>query len=194
MSRAGRLATVLVLMGLTAACGSLSSPPTTFDLTAPEMPRASRGGARQVVVVEPDALQVINSDRIVVSPKPGIVTYLAGAQWADRLPSLVQTRLIQTFENGTRLASVGGPEDRIVPDVTLVTAIRTFGIDAAQGMAVVEMSAKLVTEGSGRVEAAKLFSARVPSGGTSGPQAAAALDLAQQDVLRQIVLWASPRV
>lgn len=158
------------------------------------MKKAAGGGRAQLVVAEPAALQLINSDRIIVRPKDRQVSYLSGAQWADRLPSLVQARLIQTFENGHRIGSVGRPEDKIVADATLASEIRTFEIDTSAGpTAVVEITAKIVAEGTGRILAAQLFKARVPAAGTSGPQASAALDEALQRVLRDIVVWASPK-
>jgi cholesterol transport system auxiliary component len=185
-----RVAAAMALLGL-AACGT--PPAATFDLIAPPISK-SLPGRSQVVVVEPAALQLINSDRIIVRPKDGQVSYLSGAQWADRLPSLIQARLIQTFENGHRVGSVGRPEDKLTADATLVTEIRTFEIDASQGStAVVEIAARLVNEGTGRIVSAQLFKASVPAAGTSGPQASAALDTALQSVLRDIVVWVSAR-
>ena len=43
--------------------------------------------------------------RLVLEPG-GAVSYLGGGQWADRLPRLIQTRLIQSLENANRLKSV----------------------------------------------------------------------------------------
>src|SRR4051812_9910600 len=182
----------LLLAGL-AACSTPA--PTTFDLSAPSDVRPARGSGAQLVVATPSALQVIDSDRIMVRGRNAEVSYLPGAQWADRIPSLVQTRLIQTFENAKRIGSVGRPDDKIVPDATLVTEIRSFEIDVAGGAtAVVQISAKLVVESSGRIRAAQVFTARAPATGAGGPQATAALDQALQVVLRDIVAWASPKV
>ena len=182
----------IVLAMLVAACSTPT--PSTFDLTAPRDVRPAQGGGAQLVVAVPSALQIIDSDRIMVRGRSDEVSYLAGAQWADRVPSLVQTRLIQTFENAKRIGFVGRPDDKIVPDATLVTDIRTFELQAGSSTGVVEISAKIVMEGSGRIQAAKLFSAHVPAAGASGPQASTALDQALQSVLRDIVAWASPKV
>lgn len=106
------------------------------------------------------------------------------------MPKLVQTRLIQTFENGGRLASVARPGERIVPETQLNTDIRSFNIDTAAGAAVVEITAKLVGDRTGRVQRARLFSARVPASGGDGGAAAQALDRALSQVLVEIVRWA----
>jgi cholesterol transport system auxiliary component len=189
------LASAAMATTLVACSGALSTPPTTFDLRAPSEVKPARGARAQLVVAEPSAVQVLDSDRIVVRPKVGEVSYLSGAQWADRLPKLVQVRLIQTFENAKRIGSVGSPDDKLSADATLVTEIRTFEVGVAESaVATVEISAKLVSESNGRIIAANLFRASVPARGTAGPQASEALDEALQSVLRGIVGWASARV
>jgi cholesterol transport system auxiliary component len=193
-SRTGALAALAMAVAtLVSACSTPA--PSTFDLSAPSNVKPARGGGAQLVVASPSALQVIDSDRIMIRGRNGEVSYLPGAQWADRIPSLVQTRLLQTFENAKRIGSVGRPDDKIVADATLVTEIRSFEIDTSAGAtAVVEISAKLVVESTGRIRAAQLFSARSPASGVNGQQASAALDQALQTVLREIVAWASPKV
>lgn len=166
----------------------------TFDLTAPSGFTAPRSGAGQLVVASPTALQVLDTERIVVEPASGQITYLDKAQWSDRLPALFQARLIQSFENASRGRSVGRPGDSIVANYTLLTDIRSFGIQAfAEGgpEAVVEVSAKIVSADGGRILAARVFKARVSASGTSGAEATQALDAASDQVFVEIVAWAS---
>ena len=82
------------------------------------------------------------------------------------------------------------PGERIVPDAQLNTDIRSFNIETASGAAVVEISAKLVGDRSGKVQRARLFSARVPANAGDGGAAAQALDRALSQVLVEIVRWA----
>lgn len=189
-----RLSAVAVLLLAVAGCSS-GSAPATYDLTAPVDGLASGRGRGLLVVAEPLALQAIDSNRIVIRTRDGGIAYLPDAQWSDRLPKLLQTRMIQTFENGRRIQAVGRPGDRLVPTAQLNSEIRTFGIDERTGEAVIEMSVKIVNDRSGRILAGQLFSSRVPAGGTSsGPAATAALDLATQSLLRDIVRWVSARI
>ena len=173
---------------LLAGCGG-GSAPTTYDLSAPRDFGRIGGGGGVLIVAQPTAVQALDSDRLIVKDSSGALSFLGGAQWADRVPNLVQTRLIQTFENGSRIAAVGRPGERIVPDFQLNTDIRAFNIDAASGQAVVEITAKLIGDRTGKVQRAKLFSARVP-GGADGAGAAQALDQALSQVLIQIARWA----
>lgn len=174
---------------LLAGCGG-GAAPTTYDLSAPrDFGRiGSAGGA--LIVAQPSTVQALDSDRVIVKDSAGALSFLGGAQWADRVPNLVQARLIQTFENGSRIAAVGRPGERIVPDLQLNTDIRSFNLDAASAQAVVEITAKLVGDRTGKVLRAKVFSARVPASAVDGAGAAQALDRALSQVLIEIVRWA----
>ncbi|MDP3256422.1 ABC-type transport auxiliary lipoprotein family protein [Bosea sp. (in: a-proteobacteria)] len=178
------LTTALLLAG----CGG-GSAPTTFDLTAPR--DFGRVGASRatLMVQEPTTVQALDSDRVIVRDSAGALSFVGGAQWADRVPKLVQVRLIQTFENAGRVGSVARPGDRITPETQLLTDIRSFNIDAASGTAVVEITAKLVGDRTGDVRRARMFTARVPAGAVDGPAAAQALDRALSQVLVEIVRW-----
>ena len=189
--RAGRRAVLAAglaacALGL-AACGG--SPSATFDLSAPKDGLSRGRGVGTLVVTEPMALQVYDGDKIVVRGAGGTLSYLGGAQWADRLPKLVQARIVQTFENAQRFKQVGYPGDRLSPDYAVVTEIRTFEIDAQSRDAVVEIAVKLVRSAAGSISAGKLFSARVPVPAIDGPGATTALDAALSNVLRQIAAY-----
>ena len=177
------------------ALAACSGPtPKTYDLSAPQGGFAARAGRGQIVIAEPAATQALDAERILIRPKSDEVAYLSGAQWADRLPKLVQTRLIQTFENARLLAHVGRPGDRLASDRTLDSEIRNFEIDVERGEAVVAISVKIVDDRSGRIVAGELFQARVPASASGGEAAAVALDSALGQVMRAIVQWTAGKV
>ncbi|MGJ4856071.1 ABC-type transport auxiliary lipoprotein family protein [Labrys sp. KB_33_2] len=189
-------ALVLSAALLAGGCSTLagSPPPATYDLSAPRDVEARGNSRAQIMVAEPTALQAINSDRILVHSANSQISYLPGAQWADRLPLLVQARLIQTFENAHRIGTVGRPDDKFTPDALLVTELRDFQIDTgASPIAVVTVAARVVSQKSGRIVAANLFSARVPAAGLSGQQASGTLDQALRKVLVEIVAWTTSK-
>ncbi|MDB5649085.1 MAG: hypothetical protein JWL62_605 [Hyphomicrobiales bacterium] len=191
MQRLARASGALVLVALLSACGS--APLATFDISAPSSNVKARALRGVLVVTEPTAPSPIDGDRIVVRSAPSAVTVLAGAQWSDRLPRLLQTRLIQTFENARLLKSVGRPGDGLSADYSLNWEIRRFEMDIPTGQAVVELSVKVLTP-AGRIAAAQIFSAQVPGSTADGVAATVALDAASNNVLRQIVAWAGTRV
>lgn len=185
--RASAAGVVLLVVGVLGACSS--SPVPTFDLSAPRQAGASRLTG-QLVVVEPAALQPLEAERILAKDRGGSVSYLGGAQWSDRLPRLIQTRLIETFENASRLKAVGRPGDGTTPDYQLTTEIRAFQLDATAGQAFAEVSAKLIDTKAGRTLSGRVFSARVPVSSPNGPEVAQALNQALSKILLDIVRWA----
>ncbi|PZU91789.1 MAG: ABC transporter [Chelatococcus sp.] len=170
--------------------GCSGPTPTTYDLTAPSGFGKVGGPHSAMVVAQPTTVQAIDSDRVIVKDSTGALSFVGGAQWADRVPALVQTRLVQTFENAGRIAWIARPGDRITPDVQLNTDIRAFNIDTASGTAVVEITAKIVGDRTGEIRRARVFTARVPASASDGAAAAQALDQALSQVLIDIVRWA----
>jgi cholesterol transport system auxiliary component len=180
----------ITLAAMIVGLGACSSPaPPTFDLSAPTIGRVAKSRG-QLAVSEPVAMQTLNSQQIVVRDAAGAVSALPGAQWGDRLPALVQTRLIQSFENAGRLGQVGRPGDGTIAAFQLATELRQFQVRGATNDAVVEIAARVINAATGQVVASRIFSAQVPIGKITGPAAAVALDQALGDVLAQIVRWA----
>jgi cholesterol transport system auxiliary component len=172
---------------LLTACSS--APLATYDLT-PAEGFAARAGRGQLAVLLPDATLPADSDRIVVRTNPQSVAYLSGAQWADKLPSLIQSRLIESFQNAHLLRAVGRPGMRA--DFSLQTGIRRFELDAARSAAIVEISAQIIGP-SGRIVGGRIFAANVPA--PPGDAAiASALDAALAKVMRDIVIWTAPKI
>ena len=189
-----RVRRVFLLAGLSlsvlASCSS--APKTTYDLSPASGDFAARAGRGQLAVARPDAILPADSDRIVVRTDPQSVAYLTGAQWADKLPSLVQSRLIESFQNAHLLRAVGRPG--MLADVSLQSSIRRFELDTARGEAVVEISAQIVNQ-NGRIVAGRLFSGTLCRWLRVNPAVvAAALDTALAAVMRDIVLWTAPKI
>lgn len=182
------LTATLLLAAILGGCGG-GAAPLTFDLAAlPAGGRAVAAG-RAIVVSEPVGIQPFEADRIIVREGGGSLSFLGGGQWADRLPRLIQTRIIQSLENSGRLRSVSRPGDKVTADYQLISEIRAFDIQTATGEAVVDLSLKLVADGSGRVVAARIFTARVPVASVDASSGARALDQALVTVLGDIVRW-----
>jgi cholesterol transport system auxiliary component len=147
----------------------------------------------QLRVAEPIASLDLDSDRILVRTGPEEVATLAGAKWSDRLPLLVQSRLTQTFENANLLRQVSR-RPTTTADYELDIEIRKFELDVAQMQVKVDLAAKIVSVGSGRVAAAQIFTADAPVGSTGGADVSAALNAARSSVMTRIVAFASSRL
>ena len=163
-----------------------------YDLAAAnDFPHRTRPARGQIVIAEPVTLGPFDGERIVVRPSPGETTQLGDAQWEDRLPKLMQARIVQSFENANRMRAVGRPTDKIAADFALMSDIRAFEISVADGTAVVEIAAKIVRERTGRIIAARVFRATVPAASSEGAGAVAALNEAFAKAARELVLWAA---
>ncbi len=184
-----RFAPALILAALTGACSS-GPAPTTYDLSAPTARIRGAAGV-QVLVAEPAALQTLSSQQILVKDASGAVSFIGGGQWSDNLPRLIQTRLINTFENASQIRGVARPSSGAVADVQLISELRSFEIATPGNEAVVEISAKIVSDQSGRIVNGRIFRARVPASAVDAPNATRALDEALSTVMLEIVRWVS---
>ncbi|WP_020177933.1 ABC-type transport auxiliary lipoprotein family protein [Methylopila sp. M107] len=191
--RAARLGPVLLAALALGACAG-GKAPQTFDLSAPPRGTHSASFGGNLVVAEPVAVATLDGQRVVVKPTAGEIAYLPDAQWSDRLPKLVQSKIIEAYENSSRLTSVGRPGDRLTVDYQLISELRAFEIDAATGQATVELTAKVVNDKTGKIAAARVFSASRPVGQPiTGAGATQALDGALGEVLTKLVSWGGGR-
>lgn len=189
--RFGVLGLVAVLAG---GCSSLlpTAAVETYDLRPAETAPAPKGRALQVLVPEPTADRAFDTERIVVRPSPTEIAYFSGAQWSDRLPRLLQSRLVGALEASGRFRAAGRPGQGLAIDRQIVIEIRGFDYDAGDHRVVVALSVKLMDDRTGRVLATRVFRAEEPSG-DDPKSAVAAFGRAQGRVFGEIVPWAATR-
>lgn len=182
------------MVSLLSGCALLGSSPEpldTYELTAPA-PSVSGGGKnrRQLLVTEPSALKSLDSENIVIKPSADTIQYLKGAQWADRLPRVVQARLVETLQHSGRVTGVGKPGEGLAIDYQIIIDIRSFEIRLDGGdRADVEFYVKVLNDRNGVVRAGRLFSATAPVAGSDNGAFVAALDRAFGIAANDIVNW-----
>lgn len=171
--------------------GTATKGPAIYDLAAASgFPAAEKKVAQQLVVPDPNALILFDSQKILTRGGDGTYGSVANAQWADNLPKLVQARLVQSFENAQQLNMVSRPLDQLNPAYRLETTIRSFQIATEPTpQAVVEVTARLVSD-KGDVADARVFTAKVPARSLDAPDAVAALNDAFAKVAGDVVNWA----
>nr|WP_252393801.1 ABC-type transport auxiliary lipoprotein family protein [Candidatus Rhodoblastus alkanivorans] len=165
----------------------MSPPPQRFDLRAASA--RARPSSATFAVPTPTAYDPLDSNLIVVRSADGALSRSPGAEWADRLPSLLRGRIVQTFENAglaRQVAPFGNSAQYALP-----VEVRRFDIDAATHMAEVELTARLIAEDGGRIVAAKVFSASEPVAEIGGAAPPVALDQALSIVLARMIPWAA---
>lgn len=175
------------------ACTSVlpRTPPETYDLTAPAGFEGLGSTRAQILILEPSAVKVFDSEQIVIRPSATEIQYLGNAQWSDRLPKLLQARLVESFENTGKARAVARPGDGLVIDYQIVTDIRAFQANIGSGIseARVSLSVKLVSDRTGKVVRTAVFEESAPLAGASGLQVVTALDQAFDKAVRKIISW-----
>lgn len=178
-----------LLAATLAGCGTAAKN-DTYDLSAPASGAGPSAKGRQILVQQPTALQALNSEQIVIKVSSSEIQYLAKAQWSDKLPRMVQAKLVEAYENSGKVGGVGVPGQGLAIDYQVITDIRAFEIRTGGGsQAVVEISAKIVNDRNGSVRGQKVFSQTVPTGGGSNEAFIKALDRAFASVTTEIVDW-----
>ncbi|MES2906411.1 MAG: ABC-type transport auxiliary lipoprotein family protein [Pseudomonadota bacterium] len=194
VARIALLSGALALGGCSVGSLFKAEESKTYDLGAPtNVGKVSRSGA-QVSVPEPSALRWLDSDRLVVKPNDAEINYFGEVQWSDRLPRLVQARLIETLERSGGFRSVAKPGSGIDPDYELLADIRHFEILAGEQPKVqISISVKMVPTKSGRTIKQRLFEITAPAAATDATSASVALNNALGEVLKDIAVWAARR-
>jgi len=191
-------ATIVALSGiLLGGClGSKVSQVATYDLVAPKVSTltAPRAAKFQLVINEPGAVRSLENDRIMVRDGAR-VAYYKGAAWTDRLPRLMQARMVEAFQNTGLVQAVGSRSDRLNADFELSTQVQAFQVEVNQGSAdaYASLYVKVIDGDNGRMVASRGFEARVSTSHKDVDQMVVSLNQAFDQVLREIVPWVAKR-
>lgn len=193
MNRAGSIV-ILGLSALMSACAALPgggpAPLDTYELTAPSASSQKRSGGTQILIAEPSALKALDGQNIVIRPGDRSIQYLKGAQWSDRLPKVVQSRLADAFQRSGAFGGVGKPGEGLAIDYQIITEVRRFEVDVdGGGRAHVELFIRILNDRNGVVRASKVFTADAALSGAGNQAYVAALDNAFNEAAREIVRW-----
>lgn len=190
----GRVDTILA--GLERMTGGAAKAAAgAYDLTALQAaPAGAKPLEKQLAVADPSSLAQYDTDKLLKRAEGGEISEFAGAKWTDALPKLLQTRIVQSFENGGYLGQVNRPIEGVTPDYQLLLDIRRFQLAAApEPAADIELSAKVLA-GDGRVVAARVFDAKEPAKSADAPDAAKALDAAFGKIAADLIVWTANAV
>ncbi|MBO6548190.1 MAG: membrane integrity-associated transporter subunit PqiC [Rhizobiales bacterium] len=168
------------------------TPSQTFDLVLErDLIKRSRRLGTQIVVQIPAAVKALAGDNILVKPSPTQVTYYGDAVWSDRLPKLLQARLVEALQVSGRFRAVSDGSDRISGDITLSTTIEAFQVDVEgeRATANIMIFAKLIHVASGKVYASRSFKVSVPSSSRVVGDGVDALNDGMNQVLQSLTRW-----
>lgn len=172
----------------------VGSAPNLYHLTPkssypPDLPEISQ----QLVVEEPAAAGGLDSHRIALRPTPTEVKYFADARWTERAPRMVQTLVVESFENTGKIVSVGRQAIGLRSDFNLKTELREFQAEYFGGAQVptvrVRINVKIIQQPRQMIIASKSFERLVVANGANMSAIIAAFDEALGKVLKSLVEW-----
>jgi len=169
--------------------GGTPAQKITYDLRAPkDLGPAGKTIKGQLAIPEPTAVAMLETQRFLFEPAqdyPGFADVL----WADSIPKLLQSRLIEGFENydiahaPLRVADIGQTDFQLLIDV------RRFRIVVDSGaVADIALSARVVDK-NGKVVASRLFEDSQKFDKVEPPAAAAAFNDAFGRIAKEMVGW-----
>ena len=161
------------------------SPKSTFD---PDLPRVTW----QLLVQTPSAPAGLNSVRIALRETPFTLNYYADVAWTDRAPQMVQTLLLESFENSGDIISVDRQAIGLRANYILLPEMREFQaeyLDPGPPKANVSMAVRLVRMPDQVIIAAANFAYVATAQDERFVSIMRALDEALGTVMRDIVEW-----
>ena len=188
-------ASALALTG----CSNLIGPPNASQIymLRPTRETAAAGGdkiAWALAIDLPDASDSLDTNRIALSPTDTTLDYYANATWSDRLPNLVQTAILEGFEDNGRIEAVSRELEALKADYILSADIRNFEAHYSQPNgapnAVVMIVAHMAQSRSRKIVANMTATQNVPASANSVDAVVEAFDVALAAAVAAIVQWA----
>jgi cholesterol transport system auxiliary component len=187
----------LLFVGLAACEGVLPGsgpPPDLYTLTPKSTFRQDIPAVQwQLVVEEPLAAGGLDVTRIALREKPTELNYFARAQWVDRAPRMVQTLLVESFENSGKIVAVGRQAIGLRSDFNLKGELREFQAEYAKPNTPptirVRLNVKIVRQPRRDIIASRNFEATMTAAGTDMSAIVGAFDVALDRVLKGVVEW-----
>lgn len=189
---------IWIVVGLVSGCSPLQipgpppelynlTPKSTFDADLPET-------RKQLIIEEPIAAGGLDNNRIALRPHATKLQFFADARWTERAPKMLQTLLIESFENSGRIVSVGRQAIGLRSDFTLKTELREFQVEQQQGAGAsrirVRVNAKLVQQPNRVIIGSQSFEHTVDvQSGSSMGDIVIAFDTATGRVIKKLVEW-----
>lgn len=192
-----KLAFVLVALSTLSGCITLIDEPpsiTTFALEADAKPNATWSTVDwSLTVVRPNSNSFLDSKHISVRPKANELQIYEGASWLDSLPDLIQSNLVESFENSGKIKSVSRQNSGVPAEVALLLDIRQFEavytINQKIPKVVIQMHAKVVEYPSNRVISSKTFSNETIPASKEIPDVVQAFETGLTTINQEIVGW-----
>lgn len=184
---------LLLAAGLLSACSILpqSEPLDIYLLPGATLPAQTQRVDWSLRVNSPVSNQLLDGTRIVVLPEPGRVNTYQGVRWSERTPQLLRGRLLDAFQDDSRVQALSNEEQRLQADLELVSDLRSFHSQYRDGVAeaLIQLDVRLVDGRDQRILASRRFSVSQPASDTSIAAVVKAFGQAGDRLSRELVDW-----
>jgi cholesterol transport system auxiliary component len=146
----------------------------------------------QLAVEVPAAGASLNTGRIAIAMTPTSSDYYAKAAWTDRAPLMVQTRIVDSFENTRKIVAVARESIGIRANYVLQPDLRNFEALYYYGgtpVVRVRIIAKLVRMPDRQIIGVGSFENCVRARADKVPKVVEAFDQALGSVIKRLVSW-----
>lgn len=189
----------LALSSMVAGCtgnilpGAANDPPKLYVLTpkntfSQKLPKVDW----QLTIDLPVADAALNTARIALRHNPISLEYYARANWVDTAPRMIQTLLVESFENSGSIVSIGRQSVTLRADYSLLTDLREFQAEYIGGgppRIRIRLNAKMVRMPQRTILATQTFEFVEPAASSDLEAVVSAFDIALGKTLKRIVEW-----
>ena len=161
------------------------TPKSTFD---PSLPNVNW----QLAVEVPAAAANVNTGRIAIAMSPTSSDYYSKTAWTDRAAVMVQTRIVDSFENSHKIVAVARESIGLRANYVLQTDLRNFEAMYFYGgtpIVKVRIVAKLVRLPDRQIIGAATIERCVRARADKVPKVVEAFDQALGSVMKRLVAW-----
>ena len=173
--------------------GAGNDPPKLYVLTPKstfktDLPKVDW----QLTIGVPNADAALNTQRIALRRNPVSLEYYARATWVDTAPQMIQTLLVESFENSKKIVSIGRQSVTLRADYSLLTDLREFQAEylgSGPPRVRVRLNARMVRMPQREILALQTFEYLEQATDSSLEAVVVAFDSALGKTLKKIVEW-----
>lgn len=184
---------ILLLLPLAGCISFGAKPPASLLTLDPAQPvttgtEQSSAGTSTITIAVPVTPQELAAARVPVRSGGIAIAYVKDAQWVEAPSRLFARLLADTVIVRTGRVVLSYRQSQVDPGAQLSGELRSFGVDADTGEAVVTFDASLL-RGENPAFEKRRFEARVPVAKIEAGPVAAALNQAANQVAAEVADW-----
>jgi cholesterol transport system auxiliary component len=201
----GLVAALAVAAGCSIDLPGGGEPPRLYVLTPKStFPKNLPTAEWQLLIETPVSAAGLSTARIALQDSPIELRYFTRANWTDFAPKMVQTLMVESFENSERIVGVGREQIGLRSDFVLKTELREFQAEYTEKLpdrvatisastkppsARVRINVKLVKMPLREIVASATFESKKLAKSNTMKDIIGAFDNALGSCLKSVVVW-----